>query len=763
MYPLSNYENFYTTPKFNLATEPHYKIRKYLEDNSINFPNNKMLDKIISTALNKKKYQGTMDLNVPGNKNVLTDSDSEQNYNMKKINKNMLKQNGCANLIITKIESQAPQRNEEYYKFTNQKKYFVNNDPIYGTRTLTNWNHKNINLKKPKPASPLYIPTEQNNFYNHKNNYNNNYNAYTTNRILTTSDTSIKNKLIDEKNIMFDSAIDLQQINANKKNINHKNKAQNQQTSYESSAEAEHASSSYVYHPAKINMQQNKNSNIKKNIFKENDFSEQTISNNEEPYIKKKFEIKSEKIIKTKPKINIYKIPNKKPTINELINLNYNIKGFSVLQNKFNLKLVKNVLKIQSAWRGHFIRESLNKDINLARFVMVLVENINNKYLDYIEEFFNKMKNMKISSDKNENYDDLLKDYNLLLDEYNKIENEMNQIKKIHNRNHFDNLNIVKKENNFEILDINLDSNLDNKEQENINNNKIFDIIQPEQKEEFSIMKISKKNINLRNIPKKINKEEIKNNIEDNIHHFTSNINIINNTNFTLKENKQPISSKENNQIIKNECLSLLQSSKNNKELNQTNKIPILIEEHQQNMNIHLLEKNESPKKFKNIMVKENKNDINIIPIIPRNKLYKKKLCKFHHEFNEEKLIIVKKSNINIHCDKKEKIFNIDKNTLHIKKSKKPEQNNIVIEKNDFNKINEIDQRDALEINTIAMKKFNKKEKNVDNKETKADNNYTEKAKKNIMKMIFPIRLKAVLKEFVRKIVIKILKNYKDN
>ena len=57
MYPLSNYENFYTTPKFNLATEPHYKIRKYLEDNSINFPNNKMLDKIISTALNKKNIK----------------------------------------------------------------------------------------------------------------------------------------------------------------------------------------------------------------------------------------------------------------------------------------------------------------------------------------------------------------------------------------------------------------------------------------------------------------------------------------------------------------------------------------------------------------------------------------------------------------------------------------------------------------------------------------------------------------------------------
>jgi hypothetical protein len=94
VYTSTKYDDFYQNPKFNISTEPHYKIRKYLEENTINVPNKKILNKIISTALNKKKYQGTMDLNVPGNKNVLTDSDSEgQYYNMKKINKNMQKNN----------------------------------------------------------------------------------------------------------------------------------------------------------------------------------------------------------------------------------------------------------------------------------------------------------------------------------------------------------------------------------------------------------------------------------------------------------------------------------------------------------------------------------------------------------------------------------------------------------------------------------------------------------------------------------------------
>ena len=472
VYTSTKYDDFYQNPKFNISTEPHYKIRKYLEENTINVPNKKILNKIISTALNKKKYHGTMDLNVPGNKNVLTDSDSEgQYYNMKKINKNMQKKNGCADLIITKIESQAPQRNEEYYKFTNKNNFYANNDPIYGTRTLTNWNHQIINAKKIKPVSPLYIPNEQNNYYKNRNNNNYNYNVYTTNnKILTTSDTSRLNRLNEENNFKFNSTVDLNQINVkknkNRKQINGINKSPNQQISYESSAEAEQGSSSYVYHPAKINVR-NRNTHIKKNIYKDNEFSLQSNSNNEEPYIKKNLEINNEKIM-PKPKNSLYKAPKKKPSFKELINLNQNNKVFSVLQNKFNQKLIKSVIIIQSAWRGYITRDIIKKNLNLIRFSVILVENIKNKYLDYISDIFYDLKNTKINSERNENYNDLLKDYNFLLNEYNKIEKEMNQIKKIQKINKFDNLNIVNKENNFEILDINLDNSDNNNKEKRI-------------------------------------------------------------------------------------------------------------------------------------------------------------------------------------------------------------------------------------------------------------------------------------------------------
>jgi hypothetical protein len=353
-----------------------------------------------------------------------------------------------------------------------------------------------------------------------------------------------------------------------------------------------------------------------------------------------------------------------------------------------------------------------------------------------------------------------LKDYNLLLDEYNKIEKEMNQIKKIQKKNQFDNLTIVKKENNFEILDINLDLNADNSEKRNINNNiKIFDIIQPEQKEEFSIMKLNEKKSKLRNINKKYNHKN-DNKIEDHINHFTSNINIIKNNNFTLKETKTSLPSKEDNTITNLECLTLLSTPKDNKGLEQINsKTPKLINENQKNMNIYIIGKNEKPRKFNDILVKENKNDINIIPIVNNAKLYKKKLfCKYHHKFDEDNLVIVKKSNININCKKTPKNFVVDKNTLHIKKSKKSEEKIIIKDKNDFNIINEIDKRDGLEINPFEIKRTIKKE-TIINPEIIV----TEKAKKNMMKIILPIKIKTILKEFVRRIIFNILKNYEDN
>ena len=504
----NNNNTFYRSPKFNIATEPHYKITEYLEEESINIPNKKVLNKIITTALNKKKYQGRIDLNVPGNKDVITDSDSEEHYvkedNIKKINKNMLKQNGCANLIIKKIESQAPQRNEEYYKFTNQKKIFANNDPIYGTRTLTNWNHKIINQER-----PLYIQTDQNIY----NNNNNNANAYYNNddKIIPT-DSNLRNQvkqiLKGDNNYHFNSTVDLRQINYNPrqkpKHVYELNQSPNQQVDYESSADAEQGSSSYVYYPSK---KKNINSGKKKNNnYKENEFSSQSISNNEEPYIKKNLEIKTQKLRGK----NNYKIPSNRPTINELINLNYNNKGFSVLQNKFNQKLIKNVVKIQSNWRGYFTRETINNNINLIRFIVILGQNIKNKYMEHIANVFNEMKYLKVRSEKNENYDDLLKDYNLLLNEYNKIEKELNRIKKIKTQKGnggFDNLNIVNKENNFEILDIYLESSKDDIKKD-IKEEKVKkEIFEPEKKERFNIIGIKNKD---ENIEREIKEENVK-------------------------------------------------------------------------------------------------------------------------------------------------------------------------------------------------------------------------------------------------------------
>ena len=130
-------------------------------------------------------------------------------------------------MIIKKIESQAPQRNEEYYKFTNQKKIYANNDPIYGTRTLTNWNHKIINQER-----PLYIQTDQN-IYN--NNNNNNANVYYNNddRIIPT-DSNLRNQvkqiLKGDNNYHFNSTVDLRQINYNPRLITIQGKNRNKFT-----------------------------------------------------------------------------------------------------------------------------------------------------------------------------------------------------------------------------------------------------------------------------------------------------------------------------------------------------------------------------------------------------------------------------------------------------------------------------------------------------------------------------------------------------
>ena len=48
-------------------------------------------------------------------------------------------------------------------------------------------------------------------------------------------------------------------------------------------------------------------------------------------------------------------------------------------------------------------------------------------------------------------------------------------------------------------------------------------------------------------------------------------------------------------------------------------------------------------------------------------------------------------------------------------------------------------------------------------KKTTPSESFTERAKKNMMRMILPIRLKGTIKEFIQKQVLKFLKELKDN
>ena len=99
-----------------LKTDPSYYNQDILRKDKNYISSNQGINHLFSKVLSKKKRRGVLDMSSPGNKDVLTDTDSEipdskNSSSMELINKNMHRKNGCAKLIIEKIESQGPQRN----------------------------------------------------------------------------------------------------------------------------------------------------------------------------------------------------------------------------------------------------------------------------------------------------------------------------------------------------------------------------------------------------------------------------------------------------------------------------------------------------------------------------------------------------------------------------------------------------------------------------------------------------------------------------
>ena len=884
---------------------------------------NEGLDTVLYRELSKKKNRGILDVYSVGNKDVLTDSDSEAtNRDSKYEDSN--KKGKCAKLIIEKVESQAPRINEEYYKFTNQKKIYPYNNKVYNSNNrfminkklkgspigiYTNSFYKNqmyqsqdyenlTKFRKNQGVNELIIEPYNNNFSNYKKN------IYSANRILTTDDSSKSNNNYNYNNERRRDSLSnnyIENIVVPNRNMQ-VNKSPYIKSSTENSVDK--GSISYNY---SINRPKNKN------FYEESFQGNRTFLNNEENYIKKRTmglrkNLAPKDIHQKSISYGNFKDLSKKPQLD----LNYNTNNsYSYLQNRFNNKLIKNVTKIQSFWRGAFTRELMTFFWNLN----ILRDNLDYVFKNHLRDnfhyFLNNLKNyqkpkkisvtlssrnppirqkfliskhktdksgkfIKIDSYNNsfnvstkentndEKYNKLLENYKSLLDKYNKLKEEKEKNDNI-KKNSFDKLDI--NSNNFGIIYKKGKINTIKKDQ-----NKKFEVIEPGQKEQFNIIpkKHKKKKSNKKQIQsiekaseiiyeKTINKNNTNSkNItyEDYLNHFKSNIYMINDNQLYIKKtvkkntkNKLPILE----DIITPKTFKNVSVNKNNNEITILKvKKPELIQESQKNLNTEIKGiENDELKIFKDCVVNEHKNNINIIQvneqdnpkkdiilnivseeikfdIIENNKSNKekekrtkRKLKNKNKEKEKEKekekidsdknkeLVIEKKEDIILVERNKLKKFDemimIDNNnTLLLKSSKKKKKDEITeiteelnkiepnnhyelifegiildlnqklenIQKEKENKINnktynennEIEKGEGLGINSMEMKRT---KNNVNNDSISYENKmgvinskddiFSENAKRNMMKIILPIRLKSTLREYVRKNIYPLL------
>ena len=634
---------------------------------------NEGLDSVLYRELSKKKNRGILDVSSVGNKDVLTDSDSEAtNRNSKYEDSN--KNGKCAKLIIEKVESQAPKINEEYYKFTNQKKILPYNNKVYNSNNrfmmnknlegspygnYTNSFYKNQMYQSQKKHGVNRLLIEPYNTYYSNSNYKKN--NYSVNRVLTTDDSSISK---NNYNYNYNNEKKRDSFSNNYiGNMIVVNKSPYMKNSAENSIEKKSSSFNYaIYQPKKIN------------FFEESDYGTRTLMNNDENYIQKRtMGLKKNLAPRDIPQKSItpygnYKSLSQKPKLSQIINLNK-----PHLQNRFNDKIIKSVIKIQSFWRGAFIRELMAFFWNLN----ILRDNLDyvfqNHLRDYFYDFLNNIKNnqkpkkisvalnnknnrlrhkfliakekkdkinkkngsnnnsvnVSITQDKTneEKYNKLLENYNSLLDQFNKLKEDKNNGKK----NSFDKLDI--NSNNFGIIYKKSKINTIKKDQ-NKNINKKFEVIEPGQKEEFNIIqkkhkkKKSNKSQNKSNEKvseisdekciNSINDNNKKNNItyEDYLNHFISNLYKINDNQLYIK--------KTLNKNIKNKIpiIEDKNSPKNNTEKNKLEvKKPELVQENQKNLNTEIKgNENNKLKIFKDCIVNEHNNNINIIQVNEQQK-----------------------------------------------------------------------------------------------------------------------------------------------
>ena len=638
----------------------------------------------LTKYITKKKFQGILDMTSPGNKDVLIDSDSElpPSKNIENINKNIFKKNKCAKLVIDKVESQVPKKNENYYKVIQPnrllgknktkfifKKNYINRYDILrnalinqnNTEQKYSDNEKDIenchflsqtqtNVAKNGYVQPIlnyggYIDNSiqrsnhnssaKNLYKNKEHNYNIKNNLYNTGFIYNSQSGNylLKKKdstLITRNPVEYVRSIEDSSLNAIRDNSSNKYKI------YDDSGSGLNIYGADSFYPNKTHYTRFYYIRKNKNTLRNRNTSEES------------------------KKSNLYE------NYRDLIKMN----TFSKLNNKKIISkyilypgFKEKIIRIQSVWRGAYVRELMTFYWNLTNFKDTLNRVIKNNLLDYFTYFIDGLSNYKKVKKKNilnitqkkfldikkddngeknideykkalhqkeEDYQNLLKNYNSLVQRCTELQQVVNQMNYNGNNKKEDNnknekviwkeldidSNNNQKEMNLKNIKPNDNSTLLNK----INIPKKFDKIKPEQKDKFDIIQTNKEiNIIIENTP----------NNKDN-----SNAN--NNINLRGK--------KLNKNIYSIERQSIVQYKYNNpeKELN-------IDQEKKENDSINI---NKSPNKELNLIQNvETFNLINIKPIKEENLIEKQKqiyieYIKINKKNNKENNIIEKQKSI---------------------------------------------------------------------------------------------------------------------
>ena len=409
--------------------------RNYINNSAIN------LEEIKARAtkyISDKRFQGELDIDSPGNKNILLDSDSEFTPSSKNLNNNT----GCTKLVIEKVESQMPQVNREYYKFTNLKRN-TNNDNIdqevyfskknYVTKKVARYgsNLRGNNILEDREYLNLkydnYNIPQQQGFIIRNNEHNN---------------SMIRNNNRSTNNL-FNTKYNYNQQSSNKKQNGNKNNSV-------------------------IIRERNKYNNyINKDIYdNENNDSYNRQYLQEKPSNMKYYKIMNNKNYARKNKdININPQRNTLyENYQDLIKLNTfnrisqnNKRGYNGQRRLNKIRdfpgYDKKLVKIQSAWRGTYVRIIMGFYWNLVDFKNILQSILRNHIYDY---FFDLVKNLSHYSpkklkgknknyvikeeksldeykialkQKEEDYDNLLKNYNALVERCTELQDLVNRNK----------------------------------------------------------------------------------------------------------------------------------------------------------------------------------------------------------------------------------------------------------------------------------------------------------------------------------------------